>query len=210
MAITSFISSGELGRVAKLAYEGQDVVFVLANNTTNLDTESTLSDWIGSEVISYGFGYDRVRSAIAAGSYNPTSGRYELPPVDGAFAATNGGAILWDSVVLYISRVSVTASDIAFSGSSITTSAGDFSVFNPGEYVAVFSTTSPENNGVYEILTANSTTITVAETFTTASGVTATIDQSGEFPHSVLQEAPSRSLTDPQTQTYRINIITND
>ena len=100
MAITTSISQKELERVAALAYEGETLKVMLASvGATGYTAQSTVANW--QSVEKSGNGYVRFSQVIATGSYNATTGRYEIPDIDAAFTATGAG-YSYDRVVLYI------------------------------------------------------------------------------------------------------------
>lgn len=100
MAITISLSRKELERVAALAYEGKTLMVMLASiGSSGLTAESSVTAWQGIE--KSGNGYVRFSLAIATGSYNGTTGRYEIPDIDAAFTATGAG-YSYDRVVLYV------------------------------------------------------------------------------------------------------------
>ena len=99
MAITTTISTKELERVAALAYEGETLKVMLCSVAlTGYTAQSTVANW--QSVEASGNGYVRYSEVIGTGSYNATSGKYELPTIDADFTAT--GAYSYDTVVLYI------------------------------------------------------------------------------------------------------------
>ena len=100
MALTTSLSQKELERVAALAYEGKTLnVMLCAVGGTGYTSLSTVANW--QSVEKSGNGYTRFSQVIAAGSYNGTTGRYELPSVDAEFTATGAG-YSYDRVVLYV------------------------------------------------------------------------------------------------------------
>lgn len=100
MAITTSISSKELKRIAGLAYEGETLKVMLCSvGVTGYTEESTVANW--QSVEKSGSGYVRYSEVIGTGSYNSTTGRYELPVIDAEFSAS-GGVINYDRIVLYI------------------------------------------------------------------------------------------------------------
>ena len=100
MAITAAISQKELERVAGLSYEGKTLKVMLCSlGATSYTAQSTVTNW--QSVEKSGNGYVRYTTTIAAGSYNATNGRYQLPDIDAAFTATGAG-YSYDRVVLYI------------------------------------------------------------------------------------------------------------
>jgi hypothetical protein len=100
MALTVSLSVKELERVAALAYEGEDLkVMLCAVGATGYDSSSTVANWQTVEMS--GNGYVRESTTIAAGSYNATTARYELPVFDAEFTATGSG-YTYDRIVVYI------------------------------------------------------------------------------------------------------------
>jgi len=100
MALTVSLSVKELERVAALAYEGETLKVMLCNvASTGYTSSSTVANWQSAEVS--GNGYVRASGVIAAGSYNGTTARYELPVFDAEFTATSAG-YTYDRIVVYI------------------------------------------------------------------------------------------------------------
>ena len=100
MALTTSISTKELERVAALAYEGETLKLMLASvGATGYTSSSTVANW--QSVEKSGNGYVRGSSVIGTGSYNATTGKYELPSIDFAFTATGAG-YSYDRVVAYV------------------------------------------------------------------------------------------------------------
>ena len=100
MAITTSISQKELERVAALAYESKTLKVMLCSvGATGYTAQSTVANW--QSVEKSGNGYARFSQVITTGSYNATTGRYEIPNIDAAFTATGAG-YSYDRVVLYI------------------------------------------------------------------------------------------------------------
>ena len=100
MATTTTISTKELQRQAALAFEGETLKVMLCSvGATGYTAESTVANW--QSVEASGNGYTRYSTTIGTGSYNSTTGRYELPVINAAFTA-DGGTIGYDRVVVYI------------------------------------------------------------------------------------------------------------
>jgi sulfur transfer complex TusBCD TusB component (DsrH family) len=100
MALTTTISTKELQRVAVAAYEGETLKVMLCQvGVTGFTAENTVAQWITTEIS--GNGYVRYSELIAAGAYNTTDGRYDLPVVDAEFVATELG-YTYDRIVLFI------------------------------------------------------------------------------------------------------------
>ena len=100
MAITTTVSTKELKRQAAEAFEGKTLKVMLCTvGSTGYTAESTVTNW--QSVEASGNGYARFSSVIGTGSYNSTTGRYELPVINAAFTAA-GGTIGYDRVVVYI------------------------------------------------------------------------------------------------------------
>jgi hypothetical protein len=100
MAITLSISQKELARVANLAYEGETIKVLLASvGASGFTAESTVANW--QSVEKSGNGYVRFSQVIAAGAYDATDARYEIPPIDADFTATGAG-YSYDRIIIYI------------------------------------------------------------------------------------------------------------
>ena len=100
MALTTTISQKELARVAAAAYETKTLKVMLCSvGATGYTAESTVANW--QSVEKSGNGYVRFSTTIAAGSYDATDGRYEMPAIDAAFTATGAG-YTYDRIVVYI------------------------------------------------------------------------------------------------------------
>lgn len=102
MAITSIISSKEFERVSALAYEGKTLKVMICDpidSASSLyDQDTTVSDWKTIELS--GNGYVEHSEVIASGSYNPTSGRYEIPAINAEFTSTSSYS--YSRIVIYI------------------------------------------------------------------------------------------------------------
>lgn len=97
---TTTISQAELGRVSADAYETKGYRISLGyNNTAGLTAESTTAAWDAVKLS--GNGYADVTGTIAAGSYNTTTQRYEMPQLEATFTAS-GGSLTYDTVYVVI------------------------------------------------------------------------------------------------------------
>ena len=100
MAITTTIAQRELKRQAGLCLEGRDYIIFLANNTTSLTAEDTAAAWAAA-VITGDSSYADVTGTLAAGSWNGTTLRYELPTVNVTFSSDiAGGGYTYNTVVI--------------------------------------------------------------------------------------------------------------
>lgn len=99
MALTLTISQKELQRQAAAALEGNAYTIFLATNTGSLTSESTYALWY-DEVVT-GTGYQDETGTLGSGSYNATTGRWELPAVTATFTCT-GGSYSYDTVCVRI------------------------------------------------------------------------------------------------------------
>lgn len=88
MALTLTISQKELQRQAVAALEGKTFTIFLATNSGTLTSESTFAAWDAVKAV--GTGYAPVTGTLAAGSYNATTGRWELPAVTATFTCSGG------------------------------------------------------------------------------------------------------------------------
>lgn len=100
MAISTTITQAELTRVAASAYEGLTYRVSLAyNNTTGLDSTSTVSQWDAVKLS--GNGYADVTGTIGTGSYSTAAARYQLPQISAQFTAS-GANWTYDTVYVVI------------------------------------------------------------------------------------------------------------
>ena len=100
MAITTSISQAELARVGATSYEGKTYRISLGyNNTAGLTANSTVAAWDAVKLS--GNGYADATGTIAAGSYNGTTARYELPQIAVTFTAS-GGNWIYDALYVVI------------------------------------------------------------------------------------------------------------
>ena len=121
MTLTIALSQKELERVAALAYEGETLKVMLCSvGGTGYDAEDTVANW--QTVEQSGNGYVRYSTTVGTGSYNGTSGKYELPDIDADFTATGAG-YSYDRIVIYVDGATYPHSVIAESP-NITLSAG--------------------------------------------------------------------------------------
>jgi hypothetical protein len=101
MAVSTVISQKELERVAALAYEGETLKVMLCQiGTSGFTPQSTVVNWQTVELASAN-GYVRYSEVVGTGSYNATSGRYELPTIDAEFTASGAG-LTFDTIVVYV------------------------------------------------------------------------------------------------------------
>ena len=100
MAINVAISQKELERIAALAYEGETLKVALCSvAATGYNAESTVANWTSVE--KSGNGYVRYSQVIAAGAWDATDLRYEIPAIDATFTATGAG-YLYDRIVYWV------------------------------------------------------------------------------------------------------------
>tara|TARA_R110000868_G_scaffold55541_9_gene172749 strand:- start:7683 stop:8084 length:402 start_codon:yes stop_codon:yes gene_type:complete len=99
MALTLTISQKELQRQAAAALETKAYTIFLATNSGALTSESTYSSWFAVKAV--GTGYANVTGTLAAGSYNATTGRWELPAVTATFTCT-GDFYSFDTICVRI------------------------------------------------------------------------------------------------------------
>lgn len=100
MALTTTISQSELARVAGLCYEGETINVMLCSvGVTGYTAESSVANWQSVEKAG-GTGYVRYSTTVGAGGYDGTDGRFELPSINAAFAASGAG-YSYDRVVIY-------------------------------------------------------------------------------------------------------------
>jgi hypothetical protein len=86
--------------VAALAYEGETLKVLLASvGGSGYTAQSTVANW--QSVEKSGNGYVRYSTTVGTGSYNGTTGRYELPSIDAEFTATGAG-YSYDRIVIYV------------------------------------------------------------------------------------------------------------
>ena len=99
MALTTTVTPAELARVGVAAYEGKTYRFSLANNvaSTPLTALSTVANWDAIKLT--GSGYTDKTGTIAAGSYDSTDARYELPQITATWTAAGGN---WTYNTLYV------------------------------------------------------------------------------------------------------------
>lgn len=100
MAQSVALSQKELERVANEAYVGKTLyVMLCVVGATGFTAQSTVTQWQSTELS--GNGYVRYSEVVTAGSYNGTTGRFELPIIDAEFTTTS--SYVYDSIVLYFS-----------------------------------------------------------------------------------------------------------
>ena len=99
MALTLTISQKELQRQAVAALETKAYTIFLATNSGSLTSESTFAAW--DAVKATGTGYANVTGTLAAGTYNTTNARWQLPSVTATFTCT-GGTYTYDTVCIRI------------------------------------------------------------------------------------------------------------
>lgn len=99
MTLTLTISQKELQRQAVACLEGKAFTIFLATNSGTLTSESTFAAW--DAVKASGTGYAPVTGNLAAGSYNTTTGRWQLPAITATFSCT-GGTYSFDTLCVRI------------------------------------------------------------------------------------------------------------
>ena len=99
MALTLTISQKELQRQAIAALTGKAYTIFLATNSGTLTSESTFAAWDAVKAV--GTGYAAVTGTLAAGSYNATTGRWELPAVTATFTCS-GDFYSFDTICIRI------------------------------------------------------------------------------------------------------------
>lgn len=102
MTITTQITQGELERQAELCLLSQPYTIFLADNSSAaLTGNDTSTDWYSNVVVDAA--YADVSGTIAAGSWNGTSLRFEMPAVTATFTADAGGTgFTYDSVCVIV------------------------------------------------------------------------------------------------------------
>lgn len=100
MALTLTISQKELQRQASAALVGKSATIFLATNSGSLTSESTYSAWYAVKATGTGYADVSVGS-LGAGSYNATTGRWELPAITATFTCTSG-SYSYDTVCIRI------------------------------------------------------------------------------------------------------------
>lgn len=102
MAITMFITPGELERQANLAYEGKQIrVFCCSDPGQEIEITDNISTISQYAVPGGTGGYEDFVLAIPFGYYNKLATRYEIPPIIASFGAVEEG-FTYDVVVVEI------------------------------------------------------------------------------------------------------------
>lgn len=96
MSLIAITSQRELAHQANLAFEGETYKVFLALNPGSLTAESNLSAWEAAEAS--GGGYAAATGTVSTGSWNATTGRYEVPTLTLTVTATGAG-FSYDSIV---------------------------------------------------------------------------------------------------------------
>ncbi len=107
MALSTAVSSAEMGRVAAAAYEGKTIRVSLASvGTSGFTVNSTTANWDSTKLS--GNGYADFTATVATGGYDATDGRYEMGSIAGAntyidaqFTAT-GGSLTFDRIYVVV------------------------------------------------------------------------------------------------------------
>lgn len=101
MALTLTITPKELERQAALAFEGEAYeVFLAYDPNGTYSAASTTANWKTKELATAN-GYAAVTGTIAAGSYNSSLGRYDLPLITAQFTASGAGYV-FDTIVVVV------------------------------------------------------------------------------------------------------------
>ncbi len=102
MTLTITITPGELERQAGLIYQGKPFEVFLVHNAglpVPLTAATTYANWKAAEPT--GNGYAAVSGTVGFGTYNASSGRYEVAPLVAGFSAS-GGDIVFDTVCVRV------------------------------------------------------------------------------------------------------------
>lgn len=220
MAITTSISQEELRRLAIRSYEGRTLWVRLCNAPDPSYTENTLVSLWREYEVDLSNGYAPFNGVIQVGAYDGPSGKYKLPFIDAEFSAS-GGTYNYTHVLVYVDdyiaeQEAVTNTNISFqtTTNTITQTTGDFTtLFNDGEYVLVQGATGG-NDGVYQIDTVSTLVLTLSANTplatTVGAGPSITLTRQTLYPYAIIQESPNIVLVNGQSQTYRIQLSTDD
>lgn len=96
MTLIAVVPQRELKYQAGLAFEGQSFKVFAALNPGALTAESDAADWLAEEIS--GGGYAPETGTVAVGAWNGTTGRYEVPDLTLALAATGVG-FSYDAII---------------------------------------------------------------------------------------------------------------
>lgn len=222
MAISSIISPKELRRIAVRSYEGKTLWVRLCNIVSETyDANTSVSLWRNVELPATA-GYLPYSHTIEPGTYSATNGRWELPSIDAAFNAVSS-VFSYNRVLLYIddyvietaSAYILTATNISFQASTntITQTTGDFTTkFEANGYIKV--TNSTGDDGIYEIANVSALSMTLSSRtplpLSIASGPSVTLTKASLYPYAIITEDPNITLVAGQTQTYRVDLNTDD
>lgn len=99
MSLTAVVPQRELAFQANTLFEGETYKVFLALNSGSLTAESDLSAWEAVECS--GGGYAAATGTVPTGSWNATTGRYEVPILSISVTATGAG-FSYDSIVTQI------------------------------------------------------------------------------------------------------------
>lgn len=221
MALISTISTKELRRIAVRSYQTRTLWVRLCTLTTqSYDQDTLVSLWRTLEYTSGSNGYTPFSTTIGSGSYNGTTGRYELPEIIAAFTAS-GGTISYNRILIYVDdytlEESLTSTGISFqtSGNTINRNSGTFiGTFSANEYVKVTGSSGGLNDGTYLITGVTATALTLSSTTllpaAQGAGSSVTLQRALLYPYAILEEAPNIALANGQTQTYRIKLNTDN
>jgi len=107
MPVAMVQSPFEAGRLFAGEYAGKKARLCLANTTSGSPgINSTTSQWDAVELT--GTGYARFQWTIPTGSYNSTTGRWEVPAQLASYTATAGGSgLTWNAAYLVIGATDV-------------------------------------------------------------------------------------------------------
>lgn len=100
MSFTVAITPKELERQAAAVFEGKAYKAILCVNPGAYDTSNTTAEWEAEEIAASG-GYSTLTGTVGTGSYNGTSGKYEVPTISLSWTGSGAG-FTYDTLVLII------------------------------------------------------------------------------------------------------------
>jgi hypothetical protein len=164
-------------------------------------------------------GYAPFSATIGSGQYDGPTGKYKLPSIDAPFNCTSG-VITYNNVLVYIDDYvdgteTYTGTNVSFQTSlnTITRTSGTFvGLLESGSYVKVEG--SGGNDGTYLVSSVAALTVTLDAstplTITEGAGASVTLTKQTLYPYAIIEEIPNIALAEGQTQTYRVELSTDD
>lgn len=216
MALTTYVSTYELGRVAAAAYTGKRVRISLAYiNNSNVTVETTRDQFDNLKLLATG--YQDFKAPLGAGAFDSADNRWELAEsananefVTASFTSQDTN-FQYDTIYVVIGDYNtVDVNTIGRTNGVVTVTTDVEHGFSAGDIVEL-NIAGSEFNGEFAISTTTALSFTFPQSgndITSAITVgTATVVDEPNYLHSMIRESPAVSLPSGATITYKLQII---